>query len=187
MSSPPAPSFASDATLGAASDVPDVPVRVRLIGRDFTLRVRPGDEARTRESVAYVDAKLTAFRKAHPMQNETTAALIVALALGDELLAARRDADDTADAQSHVTDALLGLDLHLAAVLSPRRRGTHASGEASPGHGSADAYEADDWGDEDVDDEGDEATDFDTVRSVSALDDALRETPGEDRVEEPAR
>ena len=105
----------------SSSGTLDVPLRVRLLGHEFTIRVRPGDEARTKESIAYVDAKLMAFRSAHPQQNETTAALLVALSLGDELLDARRATDRTDDAQAHLTDAILGLDLHLAAALTPRR------------------------------------------------------------------
>lgn len=128
-----------------ATDVLAVALRVRLLGHEFTLRVRPGDEARTRESVAYVDAKLTAFRKAHPQQNETTAALLVALALGDELLDARNDADTATDAQSHLTDAIQGLDLHLAAALTPRRTAVPALDDE------------DDWEDDDAGEDPDDA------------------------------
>ncbi len=119
-----------------------MPVRVRLMGRDFTLRIRPRDEARTRASVAYVDAKLAAFRAAHPLQNETTAALIVALALGDELLDARTAADAAAtgadDTAAHLADALLALDLHLAAALTPPRATVLPEGEVDDDDEDAD-------------------------------------------------
>lgn len=130
-----------------------VPLRVRLLGHEFTIRVRPGDEARTRESVAYVDGKLMAFRQAHPQQNETTAALMVALALGDELLDARDAAESATDAQLHLTDAILGLDLHLAAALTPRRT---AFSRASTGD---DADEEDEFEDDAYDDDTDAAGD----------------------------
>ena len=131
-----------------------VPLRVRLLGHEFTIRVRPGDEARTRESVAYVDGKLMAFRQAHPQQNETTAALMVALALGDELLDARDAAESATDAQLHLTDAILGLDLHLAAALTPRRPAAR-----TPTEDGSDDDEGDDFEDDAYDDDTDAAGD----------------------------
>ena len=144
-------------------EVPDVPVRVRLMGRDFTLRIRPRDEARTRASVAYVDARLAAFRAAHPLQNETTAALIVALAIGDELLDARDAADVTStgadDTAAHLADALVALDLHLAAALTPPR----PAATTDEDEWDDDEQPDDAWDDEEGDLEPDDAGDSNAV------------------------
>ena len=82
------------------------PIRVRVMSREFALRVRPEDEAATREFVAYVDGKMRRFREAHPEQSELTAAIIAALALAEELYAAR-------DAQGELQrfDRLFGEEL----------------------------------------------------------------------------
>jgi cell division protein ZapA len=64
-------------------------IRVRLLGRDYTLRVRDENETLTRELEEYVDGKLRAFRDAHPEQSDTTAAIITALAIAEELFVER--------------------------------------------------------------------------------------------------
>ncbi|GIV62206.1 cell division protein ZapA [Rhodocaloribacter litoris] len=64
-------------------------IRVQLQGRNYGLRVAPELEDRMRAAAAYVEEKLDAFRTAHPEQSELTAALMTALALADELFAAR--------------------------------------------------------------------------------------------------
>lgn len=67
----------------------DKPIRVRLLGREYTLRVREEDEALTQEMAAYVSAKMDAFRNAHPDHSEITAAVITALALAEEIYTLR--------------------------------------------------------------------------------------------------
>ncbi len=64
-------------------------ISVRVMGRDYTLRVNEQDEAMTREIAAYVDDKMTAFRTAFPKQPEVTSAVIAALAIAEELYSAR--------------------------------------------------------------------------------------------------
>ena len=64
-------------------------IAVRVLGKEYTLRVRAEDEAMTREIATYVDEKMTAFRKAFPKQPETTTAVIAALAIAEELFVAR--------------------------------------------------------------------------------------------------
>ncbi len=64
-------------------------ISVRIMGRTYTLRVNPEDEAITREVAAYVDGKMSAFRAAFPKQPEITSAVIAALAIGEELFTAR--------------------------------------------------------------------------------------------------
>jgi cell division protein ZapA len=69
-------------------------IRVRLLGRDYTLRVRDENESLTRELEEYVDGKLRAFRDAHPEQSDTTAAIITALAIAEELFVERAARDE---------------------------------------------------------------------------------------------
>lgn len=65
----------------------DKPLRVRILDREYSLRVSPDDEAHTREIASYLDSKMRGFKNAHPDQNEVTAAVITALAITEELFA----------------------------------------------------------------------------------------------------
>lgn len=90
----------------------DKPTRVRLLGREYTLRVREEDEALTQEMAAYVSAKMEAFRNAHPEQSEITAAVITALALAEEIYTLRDKR------YPEIDDELAALDKRLADALS---------------------------------------------------------------------
>ncbi len=68
-------------------------ISVRVMGREYTLRVNEEDEAMTKEIAAYVDDKMTAFRTAFPKQPEITTAVIAALAIAEELHTARDKQD----------------------------------------------------------------------------------------------
>lgn len=72
-------------------------ISVRVMGRDYTLRVNENDEAMTREVAAYVDSKIMAFRAAFPKQPEITTAIVAALAIAEELYAARGQQDRVID------------------------------------------------------------------------------------------
>ncbi len=65
-------------------------IRVNILGREYALRVKEDHGVRTREVAEHVDARMTAFRKAHPEQAKLTTAVITALALADELHHLRR-------------------------------------------------------------------------------------------------
>ena len=65
------------------------PVRIRLLGKDYTLRVSEGKEASTEEIAEYLESKLQAFKLAHPEQSDLTAAVITALAITEELFLER--------------------------------------------------------------------------------------------------
>ncbi len=85
-------------------------IRVDVMGREYPLRIAASDEAVTREMAAYVDARMRAFRAAFPKQPEVTTAVVTALALVEELFAAR-DAQARmlaeADREAAQLDALL--------------------------------------------------------------------------------
>jgi cell division protein ZapA len=66
-------------------------IRVRILDREYSLRVKSNEDARhTREIAAYVDRRLKSFRTDHPDRPEITGAVITALALTEELFEARR-------------------------------------------------------------------------------------------------
>lgn len=84
------------------------------MGKPYTLRVAEDDEAMTQEIAAYVDGKIRAFRKAFPKQAEVTSAVIVALALAEELFTLKEktnssnsDTDKELDDLSDLLDAVL--------------------------------------------------------------------------------
>ena len=85
------------------------PITVHILGRSYTLRVKPEDEALTREMAAYVDTKMTAFRKAFPKQDEVTSAVIVALALAEELFTAREKSNQRVEKTDKELDDLADL------------------------------------------------------------------------------
>lgn len=91
-------------------------IRVRLLNRDYVLRVEEGHEESTREMVGYVAARMQAFRTAHPDQSDLTAAVITALAITEELYLLR-------EAYAAQDDALGGqlqaLEHQLTTALSP--------------------------------------------------------------------
>ena len=90
-------------------------IRVRILGRDYPLIVREEDESLTRDMAAYVDAKMQAFKQAHPEQSEVITAVVTALSLAEELFTAREQGEQAAQALNNNLDLL---DAELAAALS---------------------------------------------------------------------
>ena len=90
-------------------------IRVRILGRDYPLRVQEEDEASTREMAAYVDAQMRAFKTAHPEQSDLVTAVVTALALAEELYTARETTPTSAPA---LDDELEALNQLLADALS---------------------------------------------------------------------
>jgi cell division protein ZapA len=109
------------------------PIRVRLLGREYPLRVREEDEDRTREIAAYVDRKMQAFKEAHPEQSEIVTAVITALALAEELYETRDEEDRWL---RRLDDELGALDRQLGGVLVPDE-GFDGAGER-PAHNGED-------------------------------------------------
>ena len=69
-------------------------IRIRVLDREFGLRVQEENEAVSREIAAYVDARMRAFRRTHPEHPEITAAIITALAIAEELYATKAEQQD---------------------------------------------------------------------------------------------
>ena len=104
------------------SDV--VSIRVRILDRDYPLRVAPGDEVYTRKLAALVDERLRRLRQHLVGQPDLTAAVVGALELAEELFAARAETDRLRAALELETAALAA---HLEAVL-----GTPTHGDGAP-------------------------------------------------------
>lgn len=91
-----------------------IPIKVRLLGKDYTLRVAKDDELATLEMAEYLDSKLKAFKSAHPEQSDLTAALITGLAITEELFVERSSQLDPGD---HVNGVLKDLEKKLSKAL----------------------------------------------------------------------
>lgn len=70
-----------------------VSIRVRIMDRDYPLRVSPGDEDYTVHLAARIDERLRKMRNQLPSQPDMTHAVLVALELAEELYAARAETD----------------------------------------------------------------------------------------------
>lgn len=70
-----------------------VSIRVRILDRDYPLRVAPGDEDYTIHLAQRVDERLRRLRQQLPSQPDLTHAVLTALELAEELYAARAETD----------------------------------------------------------------------------------------------
>lgn len=69
----------------------DKTIYVRILGREYPLRVEPHHEEATREIAAYVDARMRAVRSAFPDRPDLTTAVIASLSVAEELFRIRRE------------------------------------------------------------------------------------------------
>ena len=70
------------------------PLRISILGKDYTLRVEQDMVEATREMAEYLDSQLRAFKTAHPEQSDLTAAIITGLAVTEKLFNERADKVD---------------------------------------------------------------------------------------------
>ncbi|MEM6326195.1 MAG: cell division protein ZapA [Bacteroidota bacterium] len=68
-------------------------IRVRILDRDYPLKVAPADEGYTLHLAKYVDGRLRKIRSGIPHQPDLTHAVIGALELAEELFMARAEID----------------------------------------------------------------------------------------------
>jgi cell division protein ZapA (FtsZ GTPase activity inhibitor) len=94
-------------------------VRVTIGGEEYTVRSELPPEY-TREVAAYLDAALKRVRDSLPMVETHKAAILVGLAITDELFQSRRGDREVADRVSAMAD-------DLARLLPPAKRGRRAS------------------------------------------------------------
>lgn len=86
-------------------------IRVRIMDREYPLRVGEADATTTLQMAAYLDQRIRAFRNSHPDQPELTSTVMAALAIADELFAIRDKHELTADqAEDEVCGMLEVLD-----------------------------------------------------------------------------
>lgn len=90
------------------------PLKVRFLGKDYTLRVQEEDELATLEMSEYLDSKMRAFKHAHPEQSDLTAAVITGLAMTEELFVERAAALDPGD---HINAELNKMERKLSKAL----------------------------------------------------------------------
>jgi cell division protein ZapA (FtsZ GTPase activity inhibitor) len=65
------------------------PIKVSILGKDYTLRVEEDTAAETTEMAEYLDSQLRAFKSAHTEQSDLTAAIITGLAITEKLFLER--------------------------------------------------------------------------------------------------
>ena len=93
-----------------------VPIRVRVLDREYPLRVAPGDEDYMLHLAQKVDERIRRLQKALPMQGDLTHAVLAALQLAEEMYSARADTDrmraqvelEAADMADRLAQALHG-------------------------------------------------------------------------------
>jgi cell division protein ZapA len=98
--------------------MPDDPrsIRVRVLDKEYPLRVAPADEAYTQRVASFVDERMRRIQRGIPAQPDLTHAIIGALQLAEELFAARSEldrlrarADAEADELADQIDEALGM------------------------------------------------------------------------------
>ncbi|MDX1419646.1 MAG: cell division protein ZapA [Rubricoccaceae bacterium] len=75
------------------SEQPPISIRVRVLDREYPLRVHPADTPYTQHLAQLVDARLRRIRDDIPNQPDLTHAIIGALEMAEELYAARAEID----------------------------------------------------------------------------------------------
>lgn len=101
-----------------------VSIRVRILDREYPLRVSPGDEAYTVHLAQMVDERIRRLRQALPSQPDITHAVLACLELTEELFTARADHDRL---QAHVEVEAEALGARLDKALGVRPEGDGAS------------------------------------------------------------
>ncbi|MCY4673736.1 MAG: cell division protein ZapA [Bacteroidetes bacterium] len=90
------------------------PLKVRILGRDYPLRVQASDVETMRNVAQDVDQRMQAFKNQNRGEPDLVAAVITALQLAEELLGAKEASDALVTALDRETDHL---DHILAEVL----------------------------------------------------------------------
>lgn len=103
-------------------------IRVRVLERDYPLRVAPADEAYMQHLARYVDDRLRLIRRGLPAQPDLTHAVLGALQLAEELFAARAEIDRLQALVEREADALAD---RLARVL-PSNADASGDGHVGP-------------------------------------------------------
>lgn len=92
---------------------------VRILGKDYQLRVKESEVDATMEMASYLDTRMRAFQAAHPKAHEVTTAVITALAVTEELFVLKR--------KSTATDADISKELYLMDAMLAKALGEEPS------------------------------------------------------------
>jgi len=65
-------------------------ITVRILGKDYSLRVEESEVDSTIEMASYLDTRMLAFQTEHPKQHEITSAVVTALAITEELFVLKK-------------------------------------------------------------------------------------------------
>lgn len=84
-------------------------IRVRILGREYGLRVDENDEELTKGIADYLDVKMRSFRDAHPDQQDITTAVIAGLAVTEELFSNQNEMKEEKDRVVRSLDELSDL------------------------------------------------------------------------------
>lgn len=84
-------------------------IRVRILGREYGLRVDENDEDVTKGIADYLDVKMRSFRDAHPDQQDITTAVIAGLAVTEELFSNQNEMKEEKDRVARSLDELSDL------------------------------------------------------------------------------
>ncbi len=84
-------------------------IRVRILGREYGLRVDENDEELTKGIADYLDVKMRSFRDAHPDQQDITTAVIAGLAVTEELFSNQNEMKEEKDRVARSLDELSDL------------------------------------------------------------------------------
>jgi len=88
----------------------DKSIRIKILDREYPLRVSVENETRTREIAAAVDARMQSIRKHIPTEPDLTVAIMAALAYGEEL------ASSSASNASHSSETQAQIDSMLQSL-----------------------------------------------------------------------
>ncbi len=90
-------------------------IRVRILSRDYPLRVDAENVAATRQLARNLHVRMQEFKESHPDQSDLVAAVLTALWLAEELVALRSERQDMI---RQFISALDQLDTELAGALA---------------------------------------------------------------------
>ena len=92
----------------------DKSVTVRILGKDYSLRVKEDQVDLTMEMASHLDTRMRAFQSAHPKAHELTTAVITALAVTEELFHLKSHVDQS---DADITRELFNIESVLAKAL----------------------------------------------------------------------